>query len=761
MENKDFKKLYLQEKRLNELILKFNQAENINEIFLELEESLIELFSCERVTIYAIDKKTKQLYSRLKTGKESLEIRVNIDNTSIAGYVANNRKLVNLKDAYDENERNHKYPGICFDSSWDRKSGFRTRSVLACPLILKNKYLVGVLQLINKKEGAFFDLEDETLIKKFAPGLAAALYHLLIFQSKFGKFDYLLENHKITYRELDLAIVKARKRENPWEQDVGWVLINEFNVSKEDIGKALSSYYNTEFISYSENIVLPTNLLKRLNIDYLKSRFWVPLKQEEDLIWVLIDDPSDEEKIREVYFSGLGDNIKFVVGLREDIIKFLNKYEEQEVYDGESLGEVLSELREDEHISEGEVEEDILSEDAPAIIKLVTKIIKDAYDQGVSDIHIEPSPGKDPTRVRFRRDGVCFKYLEIPSSHIRAFINRIKIMSNLDIAEKRIPQSGKIKLKYKNKVVELRVEVTPTVGGVEDVVMRILAAGKPRPLEKMNFTPRNLEFILGIINKPYGIFLVVGPTGSGKTTTLHSILGRLNTPEKKIWTAEDPVEITQPGLRQVQVNPKIGYTFASAMRSFLRADPDIIMVGEMRDQETAHTALEASLTGHLVLSTLHTNSAPETIVRLIDMGMNPFNFADALLGILAQRLVRTLCPKCKEPYKPDREEFDLLVKEYGEELFPELGITYSDDLKLYRAVGCAECGKTGYLGRTALHELLVATPKIKRLIVEGAPVEKIYKQGILEGMRTLKQDGIAKVFMGQVDFASVLKVCIV
>ncbi len=625
---------------------------------------------------------------------------------------------------------------------------------------MKEKSLVGVLQLINKKQNREFTVEDEQLVKKIAPGLASALYHLYVFQTRFGKFDYLLESHKITYEELDLAIVKARKQDQAYKQDVGWILINEFKVPKEDVGKSLSLYYDTEFIEYSEDVFLPIDVLKRLNIPYLKSRFWVPLKQEENLLWVLIDDPGDQEKTQEVFFSGIGENIKFVVGLREDILKFLEKYE-KEIASDTSADEVLKELKTEqvENYQETNTEEDILNEEAPAVIKLVTQIIKAAYDQKASDIHLEPYPGKEPAIVRFRRDGECFSYLEIPASYVRAVVNRIKIMSNLDIAEKRLPQSGKIKLKYRDKLIELRVEITPTVGGLEDVVLRILASGKPRKLEEMNFTPFNLKRIKEIISKPYGIFLVVGPTGSGKTTTLHSILAYLNTPDKKIWTAEDPVEITQKGLRQVQVNPKIGYTFAMAMRSFLRADPDIIMVGEMRDEETAHIALEASLTGHLVLSTLHTNSAPETIVRLIDMGMNPFNFADALLGILAQRLVKTLCPKCKEEYRPSREEINILRQEYGEDEITELEINW-EDITLARPKGCSFCGQSGYAGRTAIHELLVASPQIKRLIVNKSPVEEILKLAKSEGMRTLKQDGIYKVLQKQTDFASVRKVCI-
>jgi type II secretory ATPase GspE/PulE/Tfp pilus assembly ATPase PilB-like protein len=308
--------------------------------------------------------------------------------------------------------------------------------------------------------------------------------------------------------------------------------------------------------------------------------------------------------------------------------------------------------------------------------------------------------------------------------------------------------------------IELRVATIPTTGGNEDVVMRILAASKPLPLDKMGFLERNLAEFKAILRKPYGICLVVGPTGSGKTTTLHSALGFINTEDMKIWTAEDPVEITQPGLRQVQVHPKIDFTFAAAMRSFLRADPDVIMVGEMRDHETAAIGVEASLTGHLVFSTLHTNSAPETITRLLDMDIDPFNFADALLGIMAQRLVRTLCAACKDKYAPSPDEFAELVQDYGAEHWDKVGVSYSPLLRLFRPKGCPKCGGTGYKGRMGIHELLVATDEVKRMIQKRKPVEELRQQAIREGMTTLLQDGIQKVLQGHTDFKQVRAVCI-
>jgi type II secretory ATPase GspE/PulE/Tfp pilus assembly ATPase PilB-like protein len=383
--------------------------------------------------------------------------------------------------------------------------------------------------------------------------------------------------------------------------------------------------------------------------------------------------------------------------------------------------------------------------------------------------------------VRFRKDGTLVPYISVPASYRNALAARLKIMCDLDISEKRKPQDGKIKFKKFGPLdIELRVATVPSQGGVEDIVMRILAAGEPIPLEKLGLSARNFKNVKETVSKPYGLFFVCGPTGSGKTTTLHSVLGYLNTPETKIWTAEDPVEITQKGLRQVQMNPKAGLNFATAMRAFLRADPDIIMVGEMRDKETTSIGIEASLTGHLVFATLHTNSAPESIIRLLDMGMDPFNFADALLGILAQRLAKRLCSKCKAAHTPSQEELKGMLEEYCAELknteawkkdpkgsyeaiYREWAQTFGNDkgqFTLYTPVGCDTCSGTGYKGRVGLHELLVGTDAIKKHIQEHARVAEIVATALAENMRTLKQDGIEKVLQGITDMKQVRAVCI-
>ena len=406
-------------------------------------------------------------------------------------------------------------------------------------------------------------------------------------------------------------------------------------------------------------------------------------------------------------------------------------------------------------------EQQAVSSDS-ALVGLVNRIILDAVEQKASDIHIEANLGPKSTRVRFRKDGTLVNYLDLPSQFRNAVVSRIKIMSRLDITERRKPQDGKIDFsRFAPVPVELRVATVPTTSGLEDVVMRVLAAAKPVPMDELGLETGALNSIKRLISKPHGLFLVCGPTGSGKTTTLHSLLAFLNTSERKIWTAEDPIEITQAGLRQVQVNAKIGWTFAVAMRSFMRADPDVIMVGEMRDAETAKIGIEASLTGHLVLSTLHTNSAPESIVRLLDLGMDPFNFADALLGVLAQRLTKRLCPKCKSGYTPTAVELEELAMQYCNETaldvrkqmkaWTESHGGAHGKITLFRAQGCEHCDRSGYQGRIGLHELLVADSATKRLLQSKAPVAEVKSAAIAAGMRTLRQAGIEKILQGVTD----------
>ncbi|MCP9438727.1 MAG: GspE/PulE family protein [Nitrospira sp.] len=389
-------------------------------------------------------------------------------------------------------------------------------------------------------------------------------------------------------------------------------------------------------------------------------------------------------------------------------------------------------------------------------VRLVNQLVTEAYRRGASDVHIEPSAAGRETIVRFRVDGTCFTSMKIPAAYQKAVISRLKIMANLDIAERRKPQDGKIRFPLaRGCTLELRVATIPTSGGNEDMVLRLLAQKDIMPLEAMEFLPNVLEAIKALAERPHGLFLCVGPTGSGKTTTLHAILKHINTDERKIWTAEDPIEITQEGLRQVQVHPKIGLTFAAAMRAFLRADPDVIMIGEMRDKETADIAIEASLTGHLVFSTLHTNSAVETVTRLLDMGCDALNVADTIIGVLAVRLCKRLCESCKEPYHPTRQEYDELVEGYGKSYWETVRAPYSERWTLYREMGCEQCHGSGFRGRVALHELLVGTREIKRLIQSKARASELLPVAMRQGMVTLLQHGIQKVIKGVTTYRQV------
>ncbi len=743
--------------KLQEICNKIYAAKNLDDILINLRDEITGLFEAERITVYVVDGKTRELVSRFKSGEEVAEIRIPVSPNSIAGCSAFKQKLINIKDAYDEAELKAIDPKLKFDSSWDQKTGFTTRAVLVFPIIYK-KFLLGAIQMINRTSGDAFNAIDEWAVEELAKILGIALYNQkrMARGGRPTKFDYILENHILTRKELDKAITQARQRKEPIED----ILMGDLKIPKSEIGKSLSKFYKVPFVEFNKNTPIPGELLTKLKVPFMKNNAFVPLRVEDGKVIIAIDNPNDLQRIDSLKMLFPGKPIGFCVALKPDIIEFINLFTQDEK-ELASMDDILSQLESDEEEMEDEIGG--VGEEDSAVVQLVNKVIIDAFNRGTSDIHIEPYPGKQNTQVRIRVDGACTVYQTIPYQYRNAIVSRIKIMSDLDIAERRKPQDGKIKFKkFGGLDIELRVATVPTQGGLEDIVMRILAAGEPIPLEKLGLTKQNFENFVSVITQPYGIIFVCGPTGSGKTTSLHSALGYINKVETKIWTAEDPVEITQKGLRQVQVKPKIGFDFGAAMRAFLRADPDVIMVGEMRDKETTSIGIEASLTGHLVFSTLHTNSAPESITRLLDMGMDPFNFADAILCILAQRLGRTLCKNCKKEYHPSQTEYDELVREYGSaELFEKyVNIPYTDDLMLHKVDGCDNCNNSGYAGRCGLHELLMGTDEMKNKIQNNEPVENLLEQALGDGMTTLKQDGIGKIFGGMLDLIQVRKVCI-
>jgi type II secretory ATPase GspE/PulE/Tfp pilus assembly ATPase PilB-like protein len=565
--------------------------------------------------------------------------------------------------------------------------------------------------------------------------------------------DILVEAGLLSQEDIEAAL---SNQEVGKRKKIGALLIEGGMITERQLLAALAVKFRMPFIDLDETPPPTPETLSILPADVINSLQVLPLDHDDKRLVVATSEPTDYT---------IPDSLRFYTKLRVDLVvataaqidAALMKYYPKKEY---GVEEFLSAMSSEPPLIEQETQEGDVSETDSQIVTLVNKILLDGSAKGASDIHFEPGQRDQPFQVRYRIDGICRVANQIPTTFKKAVISRLKIISSLDISEHRKPQSGKIVLWSQNRQIEYRVEITPTTGGNEDAVLRILQSSHPIPLEKMDFSQTNLDAFRRILSQPYGIILCVGPTGSGKTTTLHSALQHLNTPDVKIWTVEDPVEITQAGLRQVQVQPKIGLTFQEALRSFLRADPDIIMIGEMRDADTAKTAIEASLTGHLVLSTLHTNNAPETINRLIEMGLDPFHFADALLGVLAQRLARRLCDRCKEPYHPSREEYDALLHTYTPHHFVlHGGAPYSADLQLMKKTGCEACGGTGYKGRVAIHELLVNTEGIKPLIRHKAISDNLREQALQDGTRTLLMDGIQKVFLGLTDLTEVLQIC--
>ncbi|MDP3616068.1 MAG: ATPase, T2SS/T4P/T4SS family, partial [Rubrivivax sp.] len=579
----------------------------------------------------------------------------------------------------------------------------------------------------------------------------------------------------ITEAQLEDALVQQRlDRTVP----LGELLVRNGMVTRADLQTALArkmGYPLVDVLHFPADV----DALSRLPYAVAGRSQALPLMLRAGRLVVAVEDPSDRTNLDEVEFASQCKVVPVLVRSGVLMGAIDRAYEKLGAFDpslrppddpGRPVefepGDASKLLATMEKVDSRGDEDDstAIEQSDNSLVRLINSMILEAHAQGVSDIHVECPAGKEKVRIRFRKDGQMRPYLELPPSYRSALIARIKIMCDLDISERRKPQDGKINF---NKFVqgvklELRVATIPTASNLEDAVLRLLQSSKPIPLESLGLSPSNLEKLQAAAARPYGMLLCVGPTGSGKTTTLHSLMGSINTPERKIWTAEDPVEITQAGLRQVQVNPRIEWTFAKALRAFLRADPDVIMVGEIRDQETAQVAIEASLTGHLLLSTLHTNSAPETITRLLDMGMDPFNFADALLGVLAQRLVRRLCTQCRVASVATPEEEEELLHDHlhvmaevdnppdASEVLADWRRRFGTEgrLTLYKGVGCEHCGGTSFRGRAGIHELMMVTRGLRHCIQSGKRADELQRHALGDGMRTLRQDGIEKVLAG-------------
>lgn len=556
--------------------------------------------------------------------------------------------------------------------------------------------------------------------------------------SKKSIIESLVTEGMLTAEQLE----KAREEEKRTGQNIVEMIIKSGLVSEDDLVTFLSEKSGIPRVDLS-NYLIDTKILTLLPEEIAKKFEMIPISKVGSRITCAMADPfnllaQDEVRAR----TGL--TVDPLIALPSQIKQSLHEHYGAKT----SVSELIKSMDKDRFSIREEKDVDVKKlkgmVEEPAVIRLVNLLIIRAVQEGASDIHIEPE--EHTLKIRFRVDGILHEE-EAPPKHLQsAIISRVKIMSNLDIAERRSAQDGRFTVNAEGRQIDVRVSCVPTIYG-ENVVLRLLdVAVAVIGLEKIGFAPKMLKEYESLIKRPYGIILVTGPTGSGKTTTLYSSLDKINNVEQNIITIEDPVEYKLPGIRQIHVNPKAGLTFAGGLRSILRQDPDVIMVGEIRDLETAEIAIQAALTGHLVFSTLHTNDASSAVTRLTDMGVEPFLVSSSVIGIIAQRLVRKICPDCKEKYSPSSE------------MMKSAGINPDHAKEFFKGKGCVKCRKTGYRGRIGIFELMVMNDKIKELVVTKAPAETIRKAAVASGMMTLLEDGLDKVRQGITTIEEVLRV---
>ena len=589
-----------------------------------------------------------------------------------------------------------------FYSGVDQETGFQTKSMITVPVLTDR--VIGAIQIINKNPPQ-------------SPGL------------------FTNRDRQILEEVADYSARIIQKVHQPG-----------IKMADTELAYYLSRLTDHEYFEIGDDFVPDEKLLNLVGEANLKKYMILPIKKAgSQSVEVAISNPVDFERIDSFRWATKLNIAKIVVAADSRISAVIESYFKHEATDIDEVAALVGTAYADQNIEAIELEEDVDEESAP-IVQLANRIIEDAYTRGASDVHVEPFERK--VLVRYRVDGVCQIALKLPPNSVKALVSRLKIMAGLNIAERRLPQDGRIRFKEFTRTgidIDLRVATGPMVYG-EKVVMRILdKSGSIVELSRMGFSPHNLELYKKMIRSPYGMILHVGPTGSGKTTTLYAALNHINDPGINIQTAEDPVEYMLFGVNQMQVRREIGLTFASALRCYLRQDPDVILVGEIRDVETAEIAIEASLTGHLLFSTLHTNDAAGTVSRFLDMGIQPFLVSSSLLLVCAQRLLRRLCPKCREPYKPDAAE---------EEILGDLATTAT----LFRPKGCEACNGTGYRGRVGAHEILTINDAIKEAVLRVASSEEIREEAIKGGMVPIYRDSVEKAAQGITSMEEVLRI---
>lgn len=710
-----------------------DSSSSLLDAYQRLEPLILQYFNADRMSIFQRRANQQDLLAKLKTGGEVAQIAIPLNTKSIAGYVALSQKPVVIESTQDHHFINKIHPSLRFNGDVDKVTGYQTKNMICTPII-HHGVMLGALQIINRSSATHSIGE-----LKFANDIARLIglkYRAEIICTD-GPFDYLIEQGFISREELNHVVNRS---ENP--EELINTLIKSFGIHENDVGNALAVHFQIPYIGYSPQKYYFSDINLKLSHAYMERNQVVIVEEKYGDPIILMAAPNDSAVLLEIETVIPDQRFKIAVGFTWNIQRY-QAQRHRRAKRGD-IKTIAAELNAD--TEKVLIDANVELDNEPAIVQFVSRLLEDAFKREASDIHIEPN--KDAlTKIRYRIDGECVDIQDISYQKHRAIVSRIKIMANLNVAESRLPQDGKLSISLFDNKVEFRVATLPTVDG-EALVLRLLASSDVLPMNELSLLPATRKKLQQLITKPYGILLVVGPTGSGKTTTLHSVLHSLNGSNKKIWTAEDPVEITQKGIQQVQVHPAIGLTFARALRSFLRADPDVILIGEMRDKETAQAALEASLTGHLVLSTLHTNTAPATISRLLEMGIEPLNFSDACLGVLAQRLVKTLCSKCKQVRKINDEEYRYL---HAVLMNTHEAHRLKEDSTVHIANGCQTCNHTGYKGRMCVNELLVMNEPMRALVRNHASTDDLLKQAIQDGMLTLAQEAAIKVLAGHTD----------
>ena len=708
----------------------------LEDLYHKVPAEMAALLGAGSIRFFLRDPLTEELYTRIPDGRRVRETRVAADPSSVVGYAAMTRKT---------------------SFAWKRDPTLDVKRYVVAVPVLNGADLAGVMELTHGTKDSVVDEERLKIFNELALLVGRRLQEILASAVRATPYDYLVGSGLVTRDNLRKAREEALKQGCSLEH----VLLTRHSVDKVALGRSLAEHFEVPFSASPADRPTSPDLLRRFSPDFLRTHAILPVGWKGESVEVIVVNPHNLTLIDDIGRQVGTEKLALVVAVREDILAALDKI----VAPAGPAVKPAASPKEDaewEPLVDEEAGFDLARGQNQEIdsktIRLVNDTIQAAVDRGASDIHFETTP-TGGLWIRFRVDGICHEYQQIQEACARPVVSRIKIMAQLNIAEHRLPQDGKIRLKDKRgRKTDLRVAVMPTYGGYEDMVLRLLPEYQVLKLDQVGMEQENLERFRKVIEQPHGIVLCVGPTGSGKTTTLHAALSHVKGPTMKVWTAEDPIEITQEGIRQVQMHAQIGLTFERALRAFLRCDPDVVMIGEIRDRETADAAVEASLTGHLVLSTLHTNSAPETVTRLLEMGLDSFTFGSSLLGVLAQRLVRRICDKCTESYAPSSDEFEELKTQFGDKPRFEALKVDRKRVSLARGRGCDACFNTGYRGRVGIHEFLVVTPPVRKLIQQKAQADVIAKAGREAGMLTLKQDGIRKIVKGQTDLKEVMSI---